>query len=44
MGDVKERQHWKAYMTAYEDAIQRTATPEAPWSSCPPTTSGSRAW
>ena len=31
MGDVKERQHWKAYMTAYEDAIQRTATPEAPW-------------
>jgi len=31
MGDVKERQHWKAYMEAYEDAIQRTATPEAPW-------------
>jgi len=31
MGDVKERQHWKAYMKAYEDAIQRTATPEAPW-------------
>ena len=31
MGDVKERQHWKAYMAAYEDAIQRTATPEAPW-------------
>ena len=23
MGDVKERQHWKAYMAAYEDAIQR---------------------
>jgi len=31
MGDVKERQHWKAYMAAYEDAIQRTATPQAPW-------------
>jgi polyphosphate kinase 2 (PPK2 family) len=31
MGDVRERQHWKAYMTAYEDAIQRTATAEAPW-------------
>jgi PPK2 family polyphosphate:nucleotide phosphotransferase len=29
--DVKERQHWKAYMEAYEDAIRRTATPEAPW-------------
>ncbi len=31
MGDVKERQHWKEYMAAYEDAIQRTATPAAPW-------------
>ncbi len=29
--DVRERQHWKAYMAAYEDAIQRTATAEAPW-------------
>jgi polyphosphate kinase 2 (PPK2 family) len=31
MSDVRERQHWKEYMAAYEDAIQRTATPEAPW-------------
>ncbi len=31
MGDVKERQHWKEYMAAYEDAIQKTATPAAPW-------------
>jgi PPK2 family polyphosphate:nucleotide phosphotransferase len=31
MADVNERQHWKAYMEAYEDAIRRTATPEAPW-------------
>ena len=29
--DVKERQHWKAYMAAYEDAIRRTAAPCAPW-------------
>jgi PPK2 family polyphosphate:nucleotide phosphotransferase len=29
--DVKERQHWKAYMDAYEDAIRRTAAPHAPW-------------
>jgi PPK2 family polyphosphate:nucleotide phosphotransferase len=29
--DVKERGHWDAYMDAYEDTIQRTATPEAPW-------------
>ena len=27
MADVDERQHWKAYMEAYEDAIRRTATP-----------------
>jgi PPK2 family polyphosphate:nucleotide phosphotransferase len=31
MGDVKERQHWKEYMEAYEDAIRRTSTPESPW-------------
>jgi PPK2 family polyphosphate:nucleotide phosphotransferase len=31
MADVTERQYWKAYMEAYEDAIRRTATPEAPW-------------
>jgi PPK2 family polyphosphate:nucleotide phosphotransferase len=31
LGDVKERQHWKAYMAAYEDAICRTAAPHAPW-------------
>lgn len=29
--DVAERQHWDAYMQAYEDAIRATATPEAPW-------------
>jgi PPK2 family polyphosphate:nucleotide phosphotransferase len=30
-GDAKERQHWAEYMEAYEYAIQRTATPAAPW-------------
>lgn len=30
-GDVHERQRWKDYMNAYEDMIQHTATPEAPW-------------
>jgi len=29
--DVRERQHWKAYMSAYEDMIQNTATKESPW-------------
>jgi len=29
--DVEERQHWRDYMKAYEDAIRETAAPEAPW-------------
>jgi PPK2 family polyphosphate:nucleotide phosphotransferase len=29
--DAKERAFWDDYMEAYEDAIRRTATPEAPW-------------
>ena len=29
--DAKERQLWKDYMVAYEDAIRHTATPWAPW-------------
>ncbi len=31
IGDVRERQHFAEYMRAYEDAIRRTATPQAPW-------------
>ena len=30
-GDVQERQFWKDYMAAYEDAIRSTAAPHAPW-------------
>ena len=30
-GDVKERAHWDDYMTAYQDTIRTTATPECPW-------------
>ncbi len=30
-GDVDERQYWKQYMEAYEIAINRTATVDAPW-------------
>ncbi|WP_276200152.1 polyphosphate kinase 2 family protein [Chelatococcus sp. XZ-Ab1] len=29
--DVDERQHWDAYMQAYEAAIRATATEQAPW-------------
>ncbi|HWR84529.1 MAG TPA: PPK2 family polyphosphate kinase [Rhodoglobus sp.] len=30
-GDIDERQHWPAYMEAYQIALERTAAPEAPW-------------
>ena len=29
--DIKERAYWGDYMTAYEDVIRCTSTPEAPW-------------
>ena len=31
LGDLHEREHWDEYMHAYEEAIQHTATPHAPW-------------
>jgi PPK2 family polyphosphate:nucleotide phosphotransferase len=31
IGDVHERDYWHEYMSAYEDMIRHTATPEAPW-------------
>jgi PPK2 family polyphosphate:nucleotide phosphotransferase len=31
MGDLAERERWRAYQAAYEDAIRHTATPHAPW-------------
>ena len=29
--DITERERWDEYMTAYEEMIQHTATPHAPW-------------
>lgn len=29
--DIEERRYWDDYMAAYEDAINATSTPEAPW-------------
>ena len=29
--DLKERRLWKQYMKAYEDAMEKTSTPWAPW-------------
>ena len=31
VGDLKERALWTDYMKAYEQAIQQTSTPDAPW-------------
>lgn len=34
-GDVRERGHWDSYMRAYEDAINATSKPWAPWYAIP---------
>ncbi|MEI8234897.1 MAG: polyphosphate kinase 2 family protein [Verrucomicrobiota bacterium] len=31
LADAAEREHWDAYMEAYEATIRHTASPEAPW-------------
>jgi PPK2 family polyphosphate:nucleotide phosphotransferase len=31
VGDVKERERWSDYMTAYQEMIRDTATTDAPW-------------
>ena len=33
--DVEERQHWDAYMAAYEDALNATSRSWAPWYAVP---------
>ncbi|ERJ58756.1 PPK2 family polyphosphate kinase [Sphingobacterium paucimobilis] len=30
-GDLKERKRWEEYMSYYEEAIQHTSKPDAPW-------------
>jgi len=30
-GDLEERQYWDAYTDAYEEALSRTSTDDAPW-------------
>ena len=34
-GDVRERGHWDAYMHAYEEALNATSRPWAPWYAIP---------
>lgn len=31
VGDWKEREHWREYIRAYEDALSETSTANAPW-------------
>jgi PPK2 family polyphosphate:nucleotide phosphotransferase len=31
LGDLAEREHWRAYMAAYDEMIRHTAKPHAPW-------------
>jgi PPK2 family polyphosphate:nucleotide phosphotransferase len=35
LSDVRERGHWDAYMSAYEDALNATSRPWAPWYAIP---------
>jgi len=35
VGDVKERGHWDAYMQAYDQMLQATSRPWAPWYAIP---------
>ncbi len=35
VGDVKEREHWDSYMSAYEAALRETSRPWAPWYAIP---------
>ncbi|MDH3496944.1 MAG: polyphosphate kinase 2 family protein [Gemmatimonadota bacterium] len=34
-GDVRERAHWDTYMAAYQDALNATSRPWAPWYAIP---------
>ncbi|MEM6987489.1 MAG: polyphosphate kinase 2 family protein, partial [Pseudomonadota bacterium] len=33
--DLRERQHWDAYMASYEQALSKTSTRRAPWYAIP---------
>ena len=43
-GDIDERAHWHAYQTAYEVALQRCSTEQAPWYVVPADRKWYRNW
>lgn len=44
VGDIDERERWPAYQAAYQDAIEGTNTPEAPWYVIPSDRKKYRNW
>ena len=44
LGDIKEREHWDAYVGAYERALAATSTPHAPWYVVPANHKWYRDW
>jgi PPK2 family polyphosphate:nucleotide phosphotransferase len=43
-GDLQERKLWPAYLQAYEDVVNRTSTPAAPWYIVPANHQWYRDW
>ena len=43
-GDLEERERWDAYEDAYQDMLDRTSTPEAPWHVIPADRKWYRNW
>ena len=44
MGDLDDRQLWPKFMEAYDDALERTSTPAAPWFCVPANQKWYRDW
>ena len=44
MGDLEDRKLWKSYMSAYDDALSRTSTDDAPWFCVPADKKWYRDW
>jgi PPK2 family polyphosphate:nucleotide phosphotransferase len=42
--DLEEREHWDAYIAAFEDALQKCSTPHAPWYVVPADRKWYRNW
>jgi PPK2 family polyphosphate:nucleotide phosphotransferase len=42
--DIEERAHWDAYMSAYEDALNATSRPWAPWYAIPADSKSYMRW